>query len=358
MTLSGKNRTIFLNRNRASFATLYENGKEGIFVPIGLALLISVVHYLTFEQADGWRFLHIFLTKLYFLPVLLAAFWNGKRGAVILSLVVSLLYLPHAILHLSGSAPKLFENISEIALLWTVGVIAGTLSDRLIKTQTEKGRLTSLKEIASILDIVNHEVMVDYEACLGLTRALVKSETNSKGNAFSAQILLARLEHLGSHLGNLKELAFPEKLNKRRANIVKITQQCFAEIKSSEQPLQVKYSFQNRLPYMDLDANKMTFAMSRILQSFIHGVGSSGMLEIIFRKESDQAAISFNLYSESSQGQVKKKNHFDLFANPEDNYALTLALSIIRSHGGTLKFIDNGKNVTSMQLCIPIHATL
>ncbi|NIA29335.1 MAG: hypothetical protein GWP06_05395 [Actinobacteria bacterium] len=349
-----------MNRKKwAFFTTWQKNNRIAILLPVGLALLISAVHYMTFnQQAGGWRFLHIFLTKLYFLPVLLAAFWNGKRGAVLLSLIVSIIYLPHAILHLSGSAPKLFENISEIALLWTVGVIAGILSDRLIKTQNEKGRLTSLKEISGILDVVNHEIMVDYEACLGLGRALTTSESNSKGDTFSAQILLARLEHLGSHLGNLKDLAFPKKLNKKKSDIVKIIKQCIVEINSREHRIEVKYLFPNRLPHMDLDANKMTFAISRILQSLIHGVGSPGLLEIVFRKKSDKTCISFNLHNISSETGEKKKNHFDLFTRPEDNYALTLALSIIRSHGGTLEFTDKGQNVTSMQLYIPIHVAL
>jgi len=344
---------------RIFFTALHGNNRSAILYPIVLALLISTAHYLTFDQQAGaWRFLHIFLTKLYFLPVLLAAFYKGKQGAVILALVVSAIYLPHAFLHLSGSPTTLFENISEIALLWTVGAIAGALSDRLAKIQNEKGRLASLKGISGVLDVINREIIVDYEACLGLSRALAKVQFDSQGDAFSARILLARLEHMGSHLGNLKNLAFPEKLNCKKTNIFKIIKQCVADINSQGHPIQVKYVVPNRLPDLDLDADKMKFALGRILQSLVRNVSSPGLLEIIFSKKSDSVSISFNLHNENSDTGGEKKNHFDLFARPEDNYALTLALSIIRSHGATLKFVDKSKNITCMHLIIPIHITL
>ncbi|MCZ7616401.1 MAG: hypothetical protein M5T52_23310 [Ignavibacteriaceae bacterium] len=102
-----------------------------------LAIAISLVHFLTFSQEEIYLdFLHQLLSKLYFLPVLLAALFLGIKGAIKLALVVSLLYLPHSLN--TGLFSKLYiaENLSELILIWTVGIIAGVLIDRLKKSSS------------------------------------------------------------------------------------------------------------------------------------------------------------------------------------------------------------------------------
>ncbi len=325
-----------------------------ILLIVGFALLIGVVHYTTFnQQAGGWQFLHIFLTKLYFLPVLLAAFRNGKRGALILSIMVTVVYLPHAVLHLSGSNPPIFENISEIALLWIVGGVAGNLSDKLRNVQHERSRLTAMKEISGILDVVNHDIMIDYQACMGLTRAFAKTNTASKRNSLSAQILLERLEHLGSHLGNLEDLAIPATLTKKKNDIVKIIKNSVADVANHKQPIEIKYSFQAKVPSLYIDEKKMTFAVNSILKSLINGGNASNRLVITVRKKLGNALIFFELYSLNDKVSERKVNNFDLLSDPRGNYALALAMSIIRSHRGKFKVMNKSEDMVSVQLSIP-----
>ncbi len=148
-----------------------------------LAIAISLVHFLTFSQEEIYLdFLHQLLSKLYFLPVLLAALFLGIKGAIKLALVVSLLYLPHSLN--TGLFSKLYiaENLSELILIWTVGIIAGVLIDRLKKVQAEKARLAALEKISTVINVVNNGIMNDYSACEGLTKSLKSIYNNGDGN--------------------------------------------------------------------------------------------------------------------------------------------------------------------------------
>ncbi len=98
---------------------IWENKEKKILSgTVLLAIVVSLVHFLTFSPEEIYLdFLHQLLTKLYFLPVLLAALFLGKKGAIKLALIVSILYLPHSIN--TGIFSKFYvaENLSELILI-------------------------------------------------------------------------------------------------------------------------------------------------------------------------------------------------------------------------------------------------
>ncbi len=51
-------------------------------------------------------------------------------------------------------------------MLWVVGMIAGSSSQRLKHSQTEKSRLEALESVSNVLGVINYEVVVDYHACV------------------------------------------------------------------------------------------------------------------------------------------------------------------------------------------------
>jgi len=102
-----------------------DKSKKGVVVL--LVVVISFLHYFT-----GMRevYYHIFYRELYFLPLILAAFWFGLKGGMITSLSVTALYLPVAAMHWQGFSPDDFDTILEILLFNIVAAGLGFISDR------------------------------------------------------------------------------------------------------------------------------------------------------------------------------------------------------------------------------------
>ena len=91
-------------------------------------LVITVLHYRTGAH-HAWG--HDVLRRLYYLPILFAAFAGGLRGGVTVSVFASLVYLPHAFTSLLVQDPAgALEKGLEILLYNTVAVVAGLLVDR------------------------------------------------------------------------------------------------------------------------------------------------------------------------------------------------------------------------------------
>jgi signal transduction histidine kinase len=111
-------------------------------------LLITILHYKT-PARYGW--VHDVLRRLYYLPILFAAFSEGVRGGISLSVFASLIYFPHAFLSLVARDPgDALEKGLEILLYNLVAVVAGLLVDRERREREKQERLA--KELSSALD--------------------------------------------------------------------------------------------------------------------------------------------------------------------------------------------------------------
>lgn len=104
-------------------------------------LAITVLHYRTTVEF-AWA--HDVLRRLYYLPILFAAFSVGVRGGISVSVFASLIYFPHAFLSLVARDPgDALEKGLEIILYNIVAVVAGLLVDREREERAKQQRLAA-----------------------------------------------------------------------------------------------------------------------------------------------------------------------------------------------------------------------
>jgi two-component system sensor histidine kinase HydH len=102
-------------------------------------LLITILHYRTLVE---YAWAHDILRRLYYLPILFAAFSGGVRGGISVSMFASLIYFPHAFLSLVARDPgDALEKGLEILLYNIVAVVAGLLVDRERREREKQERL-------------------------------------------------------------------------------------------------------------------------------------------------------------------------------------------------------------------------
>ncbi|KUO63503.1 hypothetical protein APF79_06945 [bacterium BRH_c32] len=321
-----------------------------------LAIAISLVHLLTFSHKEIYLdFLHQLLTKLYFLPVLLAALYLGIKGAIKLALVVSFLYLPHSMN--TGLFTKFYiaENLSELVLIWVVGIIAGVLIDRLKKVQTEKARLAALEKVSTVINVVNNDIMNDYSACMGLTKSLASIHNNGDGNSFTVKLLSEKLERLGSHISHLANLAAPKPVNKIKYNFSHLTKKCVSEIIQNNPGYNFSFMSEAKLPPIYMDVGQIEFALKHILQSFLEQSAGKKELAISAAKNNEMVEISLTLNGKGKSAKNRGTEVFDLISNPEKGYSFALASSIISLHNGNVKFETGESGIKSIYLNMPVN---
>lgn len=141
-------------------------GMKGAGVQIGgkaavlviLTAVISLLHFLIPTQQHTFHIFHIALRKLYFLLPVMAGAWYGMRGAVYITLAISVLFSFHAVLDWTDNYMEQANQAGELVSFWVVGLVAGRLFERertLLKNLVRANEETLLG-LVSALDMKEH----------------------------------------------------------------------------------------------------------------------------------------------------------------------------------------------------------
>lgn len=127
---------------------------------------ITLTHYAVGPHLP-WA--HDVLRRLYYIPIVLGAFYFGRRGALAVSLVTSALYMPHAFSPHGHTDPGTsIEKLLELVLYNVIAVITGTLADR-----EHRERLTQERIAKQLSESVEERRLVEVELVrAGKLRAL------------------------------------------------------------------------------------------------------------------------------------------------------------------------------------------
>ncbi|VAW38649.1 Signal transduction histidine kinase [hydrothermal vent metagenome] len=133
--------------------------KKKLLIILLMVVGISGVHL--FISRD-YEKSHILARELYFLPIILSAFWFGLQGAVITVLSISVFYLSFSALHWQGFRPDDLERLLEIGLFNIVAITTGYLQDKQQARTREK-----LGAIKALAGTVAHEMNSPLFVALG-----------------------------------------------------------------------------------------------------------------------------------------------------------------------------------------------
>ncbi|AOT69140.1 two-component system sensor histidine kinase NtrB [Geosporobacter ferrireducens] len=110
--------------------------------------IITLLHYFTLPSI--WAF-HDFYRRLYYIPIILAAFKFKLKGAFLSSISVILLYAPHLLIYFG----KLNINVINQLLEASMFIIIGGITGALVESESRVKRLLEL-QITKLTDLENY----------------------------------------------------------------------------------------------------------------------------------------------------------------------------------------------------------
>ena len=90
---------------------------------------ITAAHYVTAIESG---FLHNLYQRLYYLPILAAAYWFGVRGALVVAFLSVASYLPHIVTDWQDRPMYRQAQYAELLMFQVVALLVGTLSELLM----------------------------------------------------------------------------------------------------------------------------------------------------------------------------------------------------------------------------------
>ncbi len=123
--------------------TSYGGLKAGL-----IAFLVVLVSILHFGTSTDYRYLHEIYQRVYYIPILLAAFWYGPAAGLLTALAVSVVYVFHIRWDWHHAPTYTFNQYAEICLYHVVALIIGVLSAKQRRQQEALARASRELEAA------------------------------------------------------------------------------------------------------------------------------------------------------------------------------------------------------------------
>jgi two-component system, NtrC family, sensor histidine kinase HydH len=123
----------------------------------GLLLLvasISALHYATSPTYVVW---HEVFQRLYYVPIVLGAYWYGVAGGLLVAVAASLAYVPHIQTAWATGVQQEASRYAELVVFNVVGIVVGMLADA---QRRVAGRY---RRAAESLEVANRELRESYE---------------------------------------------------------------------------------------------------------------------------------------------------------------------------------------------------
>ncbi len=108
--------------------------------------VIALLHQFTNAVTPTQIALHDFYRRLYYIPIMYAAFRFGTRGGLVTAVASVLLFLPHAAMTLGGLLGASIDNLFEIVMYVLMGGLFGWLRD------VEERRTRDLMQVSRKLE--------------------------------------------------------------------------------------------------------------------------------------------------------------------------------------------------------------
>ena len=243
----------------------FENIQRKILIISATIIAITIIHY---SVSHALVYVHDISRRLYYLPIILAAFWFGKRGGLISAASVTLLYFPHALFSWYGKNPRYLDNMIEIIFFNVVGYLVGTyiekkneqrfqaeqkareLNEAYIKLQNNTGKILQLEEELRFADRLStlgelsaslaHEIRNPLGGIQGAAEILRnRIPKTEKENEF-IEIQLNEIKRLNKVVENFLALSKGDKKEFQKLNLLDILQGAINLIRVSAKNKSVK----------------------------------------------------------------------------------------------------------------------
>jgi signal transduction histidine kinase len=349
-----------------------------VFVPI---LAIGTLHYVS-PPDPAW--VHDVLRRLYYLPIVVAAFQAGKRSALTAALLVTFTYLPHAFLHGAEHAGHhlvhgfhrdpgdTVHKALEIVLYHVVAFVAGELADRERRRRSEleaalderrrlerqlirAGRLGALGELVAG---IAHEIRNPLHALRGTAEVVDPLIPRDTAERRMWELHVSELERLGRVAERFLSFATPTPVQMNVIELREVAERLVSLISADarKRNIDVSSSVPTDAVWVRGDRDQLAQVGLNIAVNAMRALGDAqGHILVMVRRELAPpdspilgTAAVLRIENDGPRIAESEREHlFDPFhsGGGGTGLGLSIAARIVEQHGGSIEVDDQGLGV-------------
>lgn len=302
---------------------------------VAAVAVLSVGHYAAPTHDPFW---HDLFRRLYYLPIILAAFRYGLGGGLATSVLVSLLFLPHVLMTRAMLPRQASEAVFEIPLYLVVGIVTGILSDRQRKANESLRRAEGLRTLGEMAAGMAHEIKNPLAAIRSSAQILAGHVTGK--DAEFAGIVVSEVDRLNQVVNEFLDYARPAPLKREPVKLSAVLDSCLEllapVIKQAGVTMERTYPEGERM--VAADRNQLRQVFLNLILNAIQAIENQGSVEISVGESGHEMRVTVK---DSGPGipPDKLKKVFEPFYTTRPGgtgLGLPIAQRIVAEHGGRL----------------------
>jgi signal transduction histidine kinase len=346
-----------MNNHHIQINGTIENGflnkRQKFFIIFVIVFFVTILHYIT---AVDYGLRHVFLRELYFLPIMLAAFWFGLLGGLGTSLLISLVYGPYILLYAPGSAIHNLGNMLELVLFNVVGLFFGWMKDRETIQQQKLRQAENLAAIGRAVSMVAHDLKTPLVAIGGLSRQLSKKLEGDSPHGEKVEVIRQQASRLENMVFNMLDFAKPLTITIKPCDLNRLLRQAVEIVYEAASKRNITIDMQkNWRTVLKVDEGKILQVLINLISNAIEASPEGETVTV-----STQSHLSLLIIDVSDRGAgIDKSIAGDIFepfiSNKRKGTGLGLSISkkIVEAHSGKLEYINNSEAGATFRVSIP-----
>jgi signal transduction histidine kinase len=337
------------------------NDRLKVLLIVVLALAVSAFH---FGTPTEHRYLHEIYQRIYYIPILLAAFWYGPLVGVVSAFLVSGIYLVHIQMDWHHTPVYTFNQYAEIILYHVIALIIGLLSYRqrqqqerledtsqrlseaYAKLQSTFEQLRRADRLAALGELsagIAHEIRNPLGSIKGSAEILEEEIPTGHPKREFLDIIKEESTRLNGIVNEVLRFARPPEpriestsLNELIEATLSLTQK-----EAANSGVSIQRHLDPQVPVMEIDPAQIRQVLLNVLLNAIQAMPGSGILEIRSQFDQSSRRVAVEI-SDSGPGveDSQIEQIFDPFFSTKPGgtgLGLSISYQLIENHHGRLK---------------------
>jgi signal transduction histidine kinase len=277
----------------------HKNAK--LILVISLGIFVSNLHFFTPVHT---HYLHLIYDRLCYLPIILAAFWFGIWGGILMGIAMSTMHLIHIYISWGGHffTTNLYQSLEALVHLF-LGIVTGFLSERFIRTskkleqsyhelhektrqvlhaEEQIRRTERIQALAELSAGFAHEIRTPLASIKGSAEILVNESLQKEQREEFTHILLKESRHLNNVVNEFLNFASPKSPRKVECSISETVKDVLELTMQQRKVRNIKIErhFEPNLPSIYFDADQLKQVYVNLITNAIQSMPEGGSLTL------------------------------------------------------------------------------
>ncbi len=310
-----------------------------------LVLLVAGITFLHYSTHQSQYYFDVFYGELYFLPIALAAFWFGLRGALLVSATITACYLPFIFQHWQSFSMNDLDRILSILLYNGLAVLTGILKDQHTAVQKKLLQAESLTLMGRSLAAAAHDMKTPLMLIGGFAKRILNKMGNKDPAYTKLALIIKETEKMESMVGDMLDFSKPLTLNLIRGNFDTIVQDSLTKVKETTRERNVAIEYRSNSDVVDIsfDPLRLEQVLVNLVRNAIEASAEQGTVAVILSRSPGGMVLDVTDNGCGIPFAERQKVFDPFFTTKKEGTGLGLPIvkKIVEAHDWSLQILDN-----------------